>query len=53
MNLHLIFLVVKLFTLEFKLEHQITEVLESIFIDSSTFIPIINLVLDSEGIDSI
>ena len=30
MSLHLIFLVVKLFTLEFKLEQQITKVFESI-----------------------
>ena len=28
-NLHLFFFVIKLFTLEFKLEHQITEVIES------------------------
>ncbi len=29
MNLHLIFFGVKLFTLEFKIEHQIIEIIES------------------------
>ncbi len=49
MSLHLIFFGCKIIYKEFKLEHQITEVFESNNLTVRLFIPIINLVLDSEG----